>query len=377
MPTEAADGTTAIEGMRVVDCGVQVQETADDLLAHMDAETAAREFVDLSNNPRGDIYGGFSAYPLYEYKRTTADGTRVADGEITDSIGPGAVADLCAANGVDTGVANPTLNLGLAEVNNDRFAVALASAYNDWLVEGLDDHDRLVGNMVVAPQHPERAAEEIDRVAGESSIVGLHLPITGGEHPAGHRSFEPVYAAAADHGLPITLQPTVGASSFHQQFYESEYFAQDYAVHHPFLTLRSLTSILFEGVPVRYPALDFVVLDCGVDFAPYATMRLDDHYLELGYEIPALDRLPSEYLDDSVYWGTAPVHDAAVHPDPAYLAHTIEIVGPENVLFASDLPHPATDTPEQVYELLDEHFEASALAAMFGETAATVFGLDA
>ena len=376
MVTNASSGMRgALEDQRIVDAGIRVQETIEEILPYVDSDTAAHEFLDLSNNPRGEVYGGISAYPLYEYKRSGDDDTPSEDGEMSEAIDFGAVARLCEEHGVDVGVVNPTLNRGLAEVNNDRFAVALASGYNDWLVDGLDDHERLVGNMLVAPQHPERAAEEIDRIASESDIVGLHLPITGLDHPAGHRSFTPIHEAAADHGLPITLQPTVGLSSFHQQFYESDYFAQDYVTHHPFLLLRNLTSIMFEGVPVRYPDLDFVVLDCGVGWAPYTIMRMDDHYLELGYEIPALDKLPSEYFTEGVYWGTAPIHDPDTHPDPEYLSRAVEMVGPSNVLFSSDIPHPTTDTPSRTYELLEPQLERNTLSSIFGDEAAGVFDL--
>jgi len=376
MTTEGSpDEATALRDRRVIDAGAQVQETVDDLLTYMDAETAAREFLDLSNNPRGDVYGGVGAHPLYEYKRAGADGVPAAEGDLTEAIGFDAVERQCAAQGIDAAVVNPTLNLDLAEVNNDRFAVALASAYNDWLLDGLDGRDRLVGNVVVAPQHPERAAAEIDRVGGEAAVAGVHLPVTGVTHPLGHRAYDPIYAAAEDHGLPIVVQPTVGASSLHQQFYESAYFAQDYVMHQPFLALRHLTSLMFEGVPVRYPDLDVVLLDCGVGWAPYAIMRLDDHYLELGYEIPALNKLPSEYAAESVYWGTGPVHDAGTHPDSRYLARAIKMVGPDNVLFTSDLPHPRTDTPAGVDTALGDQLDADAATAVFSGTAARVFGL--
>lgn len=80
-------------------------------------------------------------------------------------------------------VVNPTLYAGIAEVQNDRFAVEMARAYNEWLLYNVADQDSIVGNMVVAPQVPHKVAEEIDARADADNIVGIQLPAAG-LHPA-------------------------------------------------------------------------------------------------------------------------------------------------------------------------------------------------
>jgi len=357
----------------VVDVDAQVQETLDVLLPYMDDDDSAKRFMSLAEQWRDMVYAGPSAYPLYEYKRANGGDEPVATDDVDDVIGAGALADRAADAGVDVGVVNPTLNLALSAVNNDRYAVTLASAYNDWLLEELDDEPDLVGNMVVAPHHPERAAAEIDRVGDESDVVGLQLPPTGLVQPPGHRHYDPIYEAAEAQGLPIAMKTTVGNKHFGKQYWWAQSFAEDFVYQHAFVHMRNLTSMLYEGVPVRYPDLDFLLQGAGVGWAPYAAYRLDDHYLELGYEIPALDELPSAYLDESFYWSTGPVDQPG--SESAYFPAMVDMAGPENVVFGSDLPHGVTDLPSTLVERLDEYVDADGLAAILGGTAAEIYDL--
>ena len=357
---------------RIVDTDAQVQETPEALLDHMDESSGAHRVVSLTELRHDMIYAGPSSYPLYEYKRTNGKGSPVADSSVDDVIAADDVAERAAAADIDAGVVNPTLNLGLSEVNNDRFAVALASAYNDWLLSQLDEHPNLVGNAVVAPQHPTRAAEEIDRLADEDDIVGVQLPASGLLPPPGHRQYDPLYDAAEAHGLPVAMKSTVGNKSFGQQYWWAQSFPEDFVYQHGFVQMRNLTSILFEGVPERYD-IDFVIQGAGVGFVPFITYRLDDHYLELGYEVPALSKLPSAYLSESFYWTTQPMNQPA-HGQRQFAA-MVNMVGPENVLFASDLPHGISDLPENVINRLSDTLTAEELQKVMAENTERVYGL--
>ncbi|SDY25676.1 amidohydrolase family protein [Halobellus clavatus] len=368
-----ADRLGSVEDLdRIVDADAQVQETPEALLEHMDDSSGARRVISLTELRHDMIYAGPSSYPLYEYKRTDGDDGPVAEDDVSETIGAAEVAERATEAGIDDGVVNPTLNLGLSEVNNDRFAVALASAYNDWLLSQLDDCPNLVGNAVVAPQHPERAAEEIDRVADEDDIVGIQLPASGLMPPPGHRQYEPLYDAAESNDLPIAMKSTVGNKSFGQQYWWAQSFPEDFVYQHGFVQMRNLTSILFEGIPEQYD-IDFVIQGAGIGFVPFFTHRLDDHYLELGYEIPALSQLPSAYLSESFYWTTNPMNQPA-GGDPQFAA-MVNMIGPENVLFGSDLPHGVTDLPETVVDRLADTVTAGELAAVMAENTERVYGL--
>jgi predicted TIM-barrel fold metal-dependent hydrolase len=169
-----------------------------------------RKAMEISERTRVDVYAGTSAFPLTQYNRRDAEGTLMTEGslgagdgpsdeddeevlipsqygDIGESIGGDEVASLFENIGVAAVVVNPTLYAGIAEVQNDRFAVEMARAYNEWLLDNVADQDSIVGNMVVAPQVPHKVAEEIDARADADNIVGIQLSAAGLHPGPGHR----------------------------------------------------------------------------------------------------------------------------------------------------------------------------------------------
>ena len=53
----------------------------------------------------------------------------------------------------------------------------------------------------------------------------------------------------------------------------------------------------------------------------------------------------------------------------------VDTVGPENVMFASDLPHGVTDVPETVVGRLAPALDADEMAAVMGGNAERVYDL--
>jgi predicted TIM-barrel fold metal-dependent hydrolase len=379
---------------RIVDAGGQLQEAPDTIAEYMRDDHPVRRAIEISERPRVDAYAGTSAFPLYHYKRRDEEGNLMTKGalessnkaseeeddevlmpsqygDIEETIGGEAVADLYDGLGIDVGVVNPTLHKGLPEVQNDRFAVEMARAYNSWLLDQLDEDDNLVGNLVIAPQVPEKAAEEIDDRAEEEGIVGLQLPATGLHPPPGHRQYDPIYEAAERHELPISMQATVGGKTFPQQFSYAKTYAEDFTMQPSFAHIVNITSIMYNGVLERFSDLDFVIQNGGLGFAPYLKHRLDDHYLELGYEIPELEQMPSDYLRESFYWCTQPIG----YPSTKYIVKMIEMIGTDNVMYSSDVPHPNTDQPVDLIAKIGEEFDHDTLEKIMGRTAVDLFGL--
>lgn len=357
----------------VIDTDTQIQETVDAILPYMDDRASAKKFISYSNRPRSNIYADTSAYPLFEYKRAHGTDTPLRqDQDITELITTNDINDLHETLGISSAIVSPTLNLGLGEIQNDRFAVALANAYNAWLLDQLESHDSLYGNLLIAPHRPDRAAEEIDERATESDIKGIEFPAIGITPPMGHERYTPIYEAAESHDLPIAMHGVVGLKSFHQQYYHSSSsYAEDYVTHAPFTHLRNLVSLLFEGIPEFYPELSFVCHGMGLGYAPYIIHRIDDHYLELGYEIPALSKLPSEYFADNFYWSTRPL--GHTQRQSKYFSRMIEMIGPENILYASDLPHPVDDTPTDFIAITEPAFDQATIEQMLSGNAEQLY----
>ncbi len=75
---------------------------------------------------------------------------------------------------------------------NPYYASALAKAHNDWLIDTwLKKDNRFKGSVVVAPQDPKAAAEEIRRVGGHPDIVQV-LVTSGTPRPYGDPFYHPI-----------------------------------------------------------------------------------------------------------------------------------------------------------------------------------------
>jgi len=357
----------------IVDSDAHVTERVEDLLKYMDDDhEGIRRIVSDAAYPSHDVYS--VAHPFPAFIHTEAFGDVYGDHPTGTAE---AKKQEMAEFDLDYSVLNPTLNLALSTVNNDHAAVALANAYNSWILDQfVDERENIVTPLVVAPQHPEKAAEEIDDRADEEGVVGVTLPSTGMVPPAGHRTYDPIYEAAERNGLPVLLHSGSGATanSFPTVRKWAETYAEDHAVVHPFTAMWHLTTMLFRGVPERFPDLEVVFQEAGVGWIGYTMWRLDDHYLELSDEIPGLEKLPSEYVHDRFYFTTQPLGHTARHPE--HLAKAIEMAGPGNVMYSSDLPHPDFDPPEELFDRIQGRLEPEDIEAIMGKTALEVFDLE-
>lgn len=276
--------------------------------------------------------------------------------------------------GIDYSVTTPTLHLMIHTVNHDGHAVALAKAFNDWAL------DRVVGDredfklvLVAAAQQPEKAAEEIDRLGDDDRVCGVYLS-PGYWKPIGNTYYDPIYEAAQDHDLPIVVHGLqMREGGFPVQANGAQTFAESHVLSLPWAVMWGMTSIMFEGVPERFPDIDFVFQEGGVGWVPWLRWRMDDHYLEYTDDVPFLTKLPSEYIDERFYFTTQPVGHTKDHPE--YIAKIIEMAGPDNIMYAADLPHMDFDPPEELFDRIKGHFDDQTLRNIMGETAVDVFGL--
>ncbi len=94
---------------------------------------------------------------------------------------------------------------GAQAVYNADLAVALCRAMNDWLTaDFLSKDERLRGSIVLPVQHPEKAAQEIERLASDRHFVQVSM-MAMGDAPLGRRYFWPIYTAAEKHGFPVGI----------------------------------------------------------------------------------------------------------------------------------------------------------------------------
>jgi predicted TIM-barrel fold metal-dependent hydrolase len=109
--------------------------------------------------------------------------------------------------------------------------------------------------------------------------------------------------------------------------------------------LIQFTSMLCQGVPVRFPGLRLGFLENGATWLPYYLDRLDEHWEKRGeLEMPHLKEKPSEVFRRSRLYVT-------IESGEGLLPEVVDYVGNDHFLYATDIPHWDNEFPKSLEEL--------------------------
>ncbi len=112
------------------------------------------------------------------------------------------------AEGIDVSVMYPGLGLKLGAIHDRDLAVASCEVYNDWLADWCAQApDRLIGVGALPMQDPQRAADEVHRIAAMDLKAGFARPNAYNDRHLHHPSYTPVWEALSETGLPIAFHP--------------------------------------------------------------------------------------------------------------------------------------------------------------------------
>jgi predicted TIM-barrel fold metal-dependent hydrolase len=241
---------------------------------------------------------------------------------------------------LDAGVAQSVS--GLANVV---MAAEIARAANDWLAEEwLGADGRFRGSIVVTPRDGAGAAEEVRRLAGDERFAQVSLA----SPPAllGDRSLYPLFEAAQEGGLPISLQAGgayVGANPGPTPAGFPTTLAE-YRIAAAYGGIAHLVSLILEGVFERFTSLRVVLSGFGIGWLPSVLWRLerafDDGAADLAKK--RLSHRPAEVVREHVRLTTRDL-------DAPSLAELVRVLPAEEaarlLLFSSGYPErvPAVD----------------------------------
>ncbi len=247
--------------------------------------------------------------------------------------------------GMEQAVLYPTLGLFLSFLKDREWAVALCRAYNTFLHEEfVKQTPRLHAVALLPVQDPDAAARELRRAVTELGLIGAMLAADG-SHLLGDSRYHGVYEEADR----LNVMLGVHASGSHLGGGGLELFPRFIQAHtcsHAFGQMRQITSMIFEGIPERFPRLRIAYLEAGCGWAPYWMERMDDEYAKRAAEAPALKRKPSDYVrSGSIFF--------SCEADEWLLPQALKLVGENQIVYASDFPHWDHSYPASVDEIRD------------------------
>lgn len=247
-------------------------------------------------------------------------------------------------------------------------ASALAAAYNDYQLEHwLEKDDRLIGSIQIAPQDPEGAAREIDRL-GQHPRFGQVMMATS-TRAFGEPQYHPIYAAAERNGINI---------GFHHSTYVQSacgmgrYYIERH-MYIPQAMMSQMISLLCNGVLDKFPNIRFMALEGGWTWLPHVLWRMDREYKGLRQEIPWVKKMPSRYFveDKRMLFSTQPTEDLTADQ----WLKVQELIGSDDLLcFATDYPHfdfdsPVRSLPARLPEELKRKILFDTAAEFYGDRA--------
>jgi predicted TIM-barrel fold metal-dependent hydrolase len=198
---------------------------------------------------------------------------------------------------------------------------------------------------------PQAAAEELERAVKEQGLIGFEILPVGLPVALGDSFYDPVYAAAERCGAVLGIHGTrswsreLGAEGLNT-------FAEVHAYAFTAGILLQFTSMICQGVPIRFPKLRFSFLEVGATWLPYYLDRLDEHWEKrAAVEMPLLKEKPSELVRKSeIYF--------SIEPGESQLPAAIDYLGADHFLYASDIPHWDCEFPGNLQQLR-EHQQLS------------------
>jgi predicted TIM-barrel fold metal-dependent hydrolase len=218
------------------------------------------------------------------------------------------------------------------------FATAMASAYNDFVLEHWIAKDkRFIGSIQVNARDPEGAAREIDRLAAHPQMRQVMLPVVD-DIAYGHPMYRPIFAAAERNRLMVAFH--------HTTFAQGPYgMGLHYMERHcliPISLMPQVISLITNGVFDGYPNLRFIILEGGFSWLPHVMWRMDREYRQGRVEVPWVKKLPSQHCRERLRLSTQPTEDLS----GAEWMKLIDLMGTDDILvFSTDYPHFDFDDP--------------------------------
>ncbi|MEX0783506.1 MAG: amidohydrolase family protein [Dehalococcoidia bacterium] len=237
-------------------------------------------------------------------------------------------------------------NGNFLKIEDPQLQIECVRAYNDFLTEWCAPAgDRLIPIMAMPFWDVDLCLREMERCAkmGHKGVLMTNQPHVFGLPRITDTHWDPLWAAAQDMDLPMNFHigsgdlTQLGANAGVNNGRQAAYAKMTVQL---FLdNSNAVMDIILGGICHRFPRLNFVSVESGVGWVPFLLEAMDWQWLNSGCreEHPEMDLLPSEYFRRQVY--------ACFWFEQQSALKAIEAIGPDNILYETDFPHPTSMSP--------------------------------
>lgn len=275
------------------------------------------------------------------------------------------------SEGIDAVLLMPSQAMAVGAVRDPGLAVAMARAYNDWLAEFCSPYpNRLLGAALLPLQDIDAAVSEVRRTVSDLGFRAVFMrpnPVLG--RSLADPAYDPIWAEVERQGALLQIHEGCGFSpgaTLGIDRFENGFFS--HMMSHPFELMAASLTLICGGVLERFPGLRVSFMEAGAGWVPYWLDRMDEHYGELGWEVPWLTMQPSDYFRRQCVVG-CDVHERG-------LDGIIDRLGAGRLVFSTDYPHSDCVFPGAVTDFeARADVDAADRRAILGLNAATLLGL--
>jgi predicted TIM-barrel fold metal-dependent hydrolase len=247
--------------------------------------------------------------------------------------------------GIRYAICFPTGSGNVSKIQELPFQLAVARACNSHFAKEFNAHSDRVSCVGVLPlRDPKAAAEEVRRGVTELGLKGFEILPMGLPMALGSTFYDPVYAEAEKLGAVIGIHGSrsnsheIGAANLST-------FAEVHSYAFTVGLLLQFTHVVCQGLPVRFPNLKLAFLEIGATWLPYYLDRLDEHWEKRAkHEMPLLKEKPSDLVRKSKMY-------FSLESGESLLPESINYLGAEHFLYASDIPHWDNEFPANLHAL--------------------------
>ena len=251
--------------------------------------------------------------------------------------------------------------------------------YNDWLEEFCAAAPgRLIG-VPMLPEYPESATAELYRLAAKGTFRQANLQIAVANPGLHDERWEPFWNALEETGMILSFHvvvfisgrgPNPAAGKLAGHITHAKSFVSQFI--DPFVDLFAW------GILERHPKMKIVIAESGVGWLPWLIEEIDYRHWRIweGKEfwetrggIP-LKTKPSDLFKRQIY--------ATFQESPTAMA-LLDFYGPDNLLWATDYPHPDSIWPNSCAAIQRQmgHLPADVIRKLTYGNAAKLYGIEA